>query len=372
MTESVKCKWGNITGWNDVFAVCPPARNVSDGTQLTTGLTMSLYPLKFKPRMLRKMWGGRKLETVLRKSLPEGPIGESWELYDFPPGVVDVSRDWVSSEVAEGPLSGKTLHQLVGKFGRELYGDVSLVGAHGQFPILIKFLDAKEDLSVQVHPDEAYAKANPGAHLKNEAWYVVQADAGSRLLKGLKPGVTRESFGRAIGDGSVESTIHSIPAKEGDCFYLPSGTVHALGAGILAAEVQTPSDSTYRVFDFNRVDPSTGKTRTLHVEQALKCIDFNAREKPETLALGELAKCEYFTVWKRILTGGKRHELTWGEPIVLMFLEGRGQVASAANDIRTTYTAGETILIPALLSKPAVAAGDNSVWIEVRLGRNPN
>jgi mannose-6-phosphate isomerase len=331
---------------------------------------MSLYALKFKPRMMRKMWGGRKLETVLGKSLPEGPIGESWEVYDFPPGVVDESRDWISSEVAEGPLAGKTLHELVGEFGRDLHGDVKLVGSHGQFPILIKFLDAKEDLSVQVHPDEAYAKANPGAHLKNEAWYVVQADAGSRLLKGLKRGVTRESFGRAIGDGSVESTIHSIPVREGDCFYLPSGTVHALGAGILAAEVQTPSDTTYRVFDFNRVDPSTGKTRTLHVEQALKCIDFAAKETPERLPVPEVAKCDYFTIWKRVMSSGHRHDCKWSEPIVLIFLEGRGYVASAANEIQTNFRAGETILIPSSLAKPAVVTESNSVWLEVRLGRS--
>ena len=151
-----------------------------------------------------------------------------------------------------------------------------LVGPQGQFPILIKFLDAREDLSVQVHPDDAYAKTHPEAHLKNEAWFIVQADRGSRLLKGLKPGVTRQRFEKSIADGSVESTINSIPVKAGDCFYLPSGTVHALGAGILAAEVQTPSDTTYRVFDFNRNDPSTGEPRTLHVEQAMQCIDFSA------------------------------------------------------------------------------------------------
>ena len=330
---------------------------------------MSLYPLKFKPRLVPKMWGGRKLETVLGKALSGGAIGESWELYDFPPGVVDESPGWISSEVAEGPLAGRTLHELVGEFGRDLHGTVPLVGPHGQFPILIKFLDAKEDLSVQVHPDEAYAMANPGAHLKNEAWYVVQADAGSRLLKGLKPGVTQESFAQAIADGSVESTIHSIKAKAGDCFYLPSGTVHALGAGILAAEVQTPSDTTYRVFDFNRVDPSTGKTRKLHVEQALKCIDFSGRETSERLAEAELAKCEYFTVWKRNLSKGQTYELKAGEPVVLMFLRGKGRVTSAANDVPIGFNAGETVLFPASLGKPVVLAESDSIWLEVRLGR---
>src|SRR5690349_21561647 len=145
----------------------------------------SLYPLKFNPRFVEKIWGGRKIETILEKKLPPGQmIGESWELYDFPPGVVEGTSGWVSAEVANGPLAGKTLHQLVEQFGKDLYGDVSLVGELGQFPILIKFLDAREDLSIQVHPDDAYCRDNADAHLKSEAWYVVQADGGSRILKG--------------------------------------------------------------------------------------------------------------------------------------------------------------------------------------------
>jgi mannose-6-phosphate isomerase len=331
---------------------------------------MSLYALKFRPRLLPKMWGGRKLETVLGKSLPAGAIGESWELYDFPPGVVDESGSWVSSEVAEGPLAGTTLHDLVKEFGRELLGMVPLNGPHGQFPILIKFLDAKEDLSVQVHPDEAYARANPGAHLKSEAWFVVQADKGARLLKGLKLGVTPEVFARAIADGSVESTINSIPVKAGDCFYLPSGTVHALGAGILAAEVQTPSDTTYRVFDFNRVDPSTGKPRKLHVEQALKCIDYSFNVGGEMCDVPEIVRSEYFTVWKRNLSTGKTHEFRWGnEPIVLMFLDGSGKLSSEGGGIVVDFKKGDTVLLPASLVKPKAVAGSGAMWLEVRLGK---
>src|SRR4051794_13538514 len=159
---------------------------------------MSLYPLIFKPRLLEKIWGGRKIETVLGKSLPPGKqIGESWELYDFPPGVVDKSSDWVSAHVANGPLEGRTIHQLVEEFGDELLGDVKLA-PQGQFPILIKFLDACEDLSVQVHPDRDYANTDPDAHLKSEAWYVVENDSGARIYKGLQRGVTRDGFRAAI------------------------------------------------------------------------------------------------------------------------------------------------------------------------------
>src|SRR5579864_383711 len=142
---------------------------------------MFLYPLKFRPRFVEQVWGGRKLQTVLDMPIPPAKlIGESWEIFDFPPRVIDGSDGWVSSVVAGGPLAGRTLHELVGAFGADLHGDVPLCGAHGQFPILIKFLDAREDLSVQVHPDQAYASANPHAHLKSEAWYVVQSDPGSR------------------------------------------------------------------------------------------------------------------------------------------------------------------------------------------------
>jgi mannose-6-phosphate isomerase len=330
---------------------------------------MSLQPLKFKPRYLAKMWGGRKIESVLGKSLPAATIGESWELFDFPPGVVDESADWISSVVADGPLEGKTLHELVVEFGRELYGSVPLVGPHGQFPILIKFLDAAQDLSVQVHPDAVYAKANPGAHLKNEAWFVVQADPGSRLLKGLRPGVTRESFAKAIADGSVESSINSITVNAGDCFYLPSGTVHALGAGILAAEVQTPSDTTFRVFDFNRVDPSTGKLRTLHVEQAMKCIDFSGGAEGVKSSSGpELVKCDYFSIRKVMLKKGEEVLISGGEPVVLMFIEGEGRVTSGEQWKATEFVRGDTVLLPALLRESIAIANSDSVWLEVKLG----
>ncbi|MDB5297671.1 MAG: pmi, partial [Phycisphaerales bacterium] len=205
---------------------------------------MDLYPLKFKPRLVEKIWGGRKLESVLGKPLPAGKqIGESWELYDFPPGVVDGSSDWVSAAVADGPLAGRTLHALLAELGADVHGDVPLVPVAGsdvgQFPILIKYLDAREDLSIQVHPDAAYCAAHPGAHLKTEAWYVLQHDAGARVLKGLNPGVTREAFEQASAAGTVERLIGSVPAKVGQCHFLPSGTVHALGAGMLVAEVQT-------------------------------------------------------------------------------------------------------------------------------------
>jgi mannose-6-phosphate isomerase len=335
---------------------------------------MPLYPLKFHPRFVEKMWGGRKIETVLGKPLPAGKrIGESWELYDFPPGVVEKSADWVSAQIANGPLAGKSLHWAVGEFGKDLLGDVPLAGAE-QFPILIKFLDAREDLSVQVHPDEKYAAEYADAHLKSEAWYVLENDPGARIFKGLRPGTTREQFRAALEDGSSEQYLKSIPVKPGQCYYLPSGTVHALGAGILAAEVQTPSDTTFRVFDFNRVDPSTGQLRTLHVEQAMKCIDFSGVPEPHQprkhvgsffTTVTSLVHCPYFTMEKVRFSEGVEQPVPFDDPVVWMMLEGEAEIRVEAVPEPTRFKRGETILLPAAMKNPVIKTLSDCAWIEV-------
>lgn len=312
--------------------------------------------------MVEKMWGGRKLQTVLGKALPaDKPIGESWELFDFPPGVVDSSKDWISSQVTNGPLAGRTLHWLVENHRQELLGPVAPSGEHGQFPILIKFLDAREDLSVQVHPDREYADCNPHAHLKSEAWYVLQADRGSRLLNGLKPGVTRDGFKAAIDRGDVDRLIEAVEPREGECFYLPSGTVHALGAGILVAEVQTPSDTTFRVFDFNRIDPSIGKPRALHVEEALVCIDFSSSgvESHAPASDSQLVTCPYFHLEKVQILAGDRHEFEHDGPMVLIVIEGRIDLAGVE------CRRGEVVLLPACLRKTQAEAVENCTCLAV-------
>ena len=336
---------------------------------------MNLYPLMFKPRFVEKIWGGRKIETVLGKSLPPGKqIGESWEIYDFPPGVVEGSSGWVSAEVSNGPLAGKTLHELVTAHGTALTGNVPLVGEAGQFPILIKYLDAREDLSVQVHPPQEYADAHAGAHLKTEAWYVVQNDPGARLLKGLAPGVTREAFEQSIEDGSVESKIQAIPIKPGDCHYLPSGTVHALGAGILVAEVQTPSDTTFRVFDFNRLEPATGKPRALHVQQAMECIDFSGVDKTQQTrshvagyftTVTRLVKSPFFQIEKVRMTEGVEEAVPYDEPVVWMMLEGRAEVRVEGMKEPTKIARGDTVLLPAAMKNPTIKTLADCVWLEV-------
>ncbi len=342
---------------------------------------MPLYPFKFKPRLVEKMWGGRKLESVLGKALPpDKPIGESWELYDFPPGVVEGSAGWVSSEIANGPHAGRSLHWAVSEFGREVHGDVPLVGPKGpdgrgtQFPILIKFLDAREDLSVQVHPDERYCQGNPDAHLKCEAWYVLQSDPGARILKGLRPGTTLEGFKAAVDRGTVEELITTVPVKPGQCCYLPSGTVHALGAGTLVAEVQTPSDTTFRLYDFNRVDPSTGKPRKLHVDQALDCVDFSGKPEEKQIrshvaglftTVSRLVTCTYFKMEKVRFTEGVEEAVPYDEPVVWIMLEGTAEVKVDGVKEATRFTRGETVLLPAAMKNPVIKTTTDCVWLEV-------
>ncbi len=336
-------------------------------------MPVPLYPLLFRPRFVEKIWGGRKIETVLGKPLPAGKqVGESWELFDFPPGVVDGSADWVSAAVANGLLAGRTLHAVVAEYGPALMGRVPLA-PQGQFPILIKYLDAREDLSVQVHPDQAYADANPGAHLKSEAWYVLQQDEGSRLLKGLASHTNRERFAAAIGAGTVEGHINAVRVKPGDCHYLPSGTVHALGAGILVAEVQTPSDTTFRVHDFDRVDATTGKPRTLHVEQAMACIDFDAppaADPPRAHAAGvhttvsRLVDCPYFRLEKVRFGEGVEQPVPYRDPVVWMMLEGRAEVRVDGQPA-VTVARGDTVLLPADLRNPVLRTLADCVWLEV-------
>jgi mannose-6-phosphate isomerase len=337
-----------------------------------------LYPLKFRPRLLEKIWGGRKLET-LGKHLPEGKqVGESWELYDFPPGAIGNER-WESSIVSNGSLAGQTLHEVILAHGRALYGDVPLLPPHGQFPLLVKFLDAREHLSVQVHPDAAYAAAHPGAHLKTEAWYVVQADPGARLFKGLRPGVTRAEFAQAIRDGTVEETIRAIPAKEGHCHFLPSGTVHALGAGILVAEMQTPSDTTYRVFDFNRVDATTGKPRPLHVDDALACIDFTGRETPQPRShvaglfttVTRLVTSEFFKVEKVRFAEGVEEAFPYDEPVVWMMLDGQAEIKVDGLREPVRFGRGDTVLLPAQMDNPVIKTTQPCVWLEVTFPTKP-
>jgi mannose-6-phosphate isomerase len=222
-----------------------------------------LYPFTFRPIFKERIWGGRALERLYRKSLPpKVPIGESWEISDRPGD---------ASVIANGPLAGKDLRWLMENHERDLLGDAK--SANGRFPLLIKILDAQEKLSLQVHPPAEKAAELRGEP-KTEAWYIADAAPGAELYVGLKRGVTRGEFEQKIKTGDVAECFHRVPVRAGDTMFLPSGRVHAIGAGLVIFEIQQNSDTTYRVFDWNRVGLD-GKPRELHVAESLASIDFN-------------------------------------------------------------------------------------------------
>jgi len=221
-----------------------------------------LYPLTFHPIFKERVWGGRALEILYRKALPAAvPIGESWEISDRPGDV---------SVIANGPLAGKNLRWLMEHHERELLGDAQ--PPNGRFPLLVKLLDAREKLSLQVHPPADKAAAL-GGEPKTEMWYIAQAAPGAELYVGLKRGVTPTEFEQKIQTGDVANCFHRLPVATDDAMFLPSGRVHAIGAGLVIFEIQQNSDTTYRVFDWNRVGLD-GKPRELHVTQSLASIDF--------------------------------------------------------------------------------------------------
>ncbi len=232
----------------------------------------SLYGLSFHPVFKERVWGGRLLEQLYHKALPPGvPIGESWEISDRPGDV--------SSLAGGGPLYGRDLRWLMENCERDLLGDAK--SANGRFPLLVKILDAQEKLSLQVHPP-AHKATELGGEPKTEAWYIAHAAPGAELYVGLKRGVTRAGFEAKIKTGGVAECFHRVPVKAGDTMFLPSGRVHAIGAGLVIFEFQQNSDTTYRVFDWNRVGLD-GKPRDLHVEQSLASVDFDDFE-PELVS----------------------------------------------------------------------------------------
>lgn len=319
------------------------------------------YPLIFAPILKDKVWGGRRL-AAFGKNLPAGQnIGESWELADM--AVTSASGGGggaAVSTITNGPLAGRTVRDASALWGAALLGPVKLTGAGG-FPMLVKFLDAREDLSVQVHPSPAYAASHADSHLKTECWYIMAAEPGAVLYKGVKPGVTRESFARHIQTGEVVHDMIAVPAVVGECHNLPSGTCHALGAGVLVAEIQTPSDTTYRVYDWGR----TG--RELHIEQALACIDFGPAPAParvpEGSPRGRLVTTEFFQVDGVRLAAGASQPMGFGaRPTVVMMLEGAAELAGPAGAV--ALKAGQTALVPAAIAEATTlrtAAGLNAL-----------
>ena len=317
-------------------------------------------PFSLTPRVFEKVWGGQRLGR-LGKSLadPQARYGESWELADMPvtnPGGAGGSP--VRTLIASGPLEGRTLRDAIDVWGAALLGNTRPT-PEGDFPLLVKFLDACENLSVQVHPSPAYAAAHPKANIKTECWYILDAEPGSVIYKGLRPGVTRETLGAhaRAGDAAIVKDLVAIPAIPGECHNLPSGTVHALGAGVLIAEVQAPSDTTYRLYDWGR------KGRELHVEQSLECAMFEEPPAPTRIAPDgkrtRLVTTEYFTLDGFVIEPGRPVAVTsaGSRCAAVIGIDGRGRIVTP-DGASLAIASGETAVVPAACSNAKIHADE--------------
>jgi mannose-6-phosphate isomerase len=307
-----------------------------------------MYPLRFAPIYQYRLWGGRKLAGLLAEPLPgDGPIGEAWVLSD---------REDYSSRVANGSFKGRTLDQLMEQCPAQLMG--RLAGRFPRFPLLLKFIDAREMLSVQVHPSDAHKDLLPAGETgKTEAWVVLEAGTESRICTGLKPGIDADDVRRALANGELADILMCFTPKPGDGVFIPAGTVHTLGGGVVVFEVQQNSDVTFRLYDWDRVDAKTGQPRPLQVDQALACIDFAGSEGALVAPVGEsttpveretLFDCAPFRLWRL------RGQLPFavgaaGVPRVLVCIEGKGQVehSGAAYEVGK----GDVFLLPAVLGR---------------------
>ena len=319
-----------------------------------------LYPLTFRPVFKERVWGGREIERLYGKTLPPGaPIGESWEISDRP-GDAGV--------VTNGPLAGKDLRWLMENHAAELLGGAKPATGN-RFPLLCKILDAREKLSLQVHPPASKAAAL-GGEPKTEMWFVADAAPAAELYVGLKRGVTRAEFERKIRDGSVAECFHRLPVKTGDAMFLPSGRVHAIGAGLVLFEIQQNSDTTYRVFDWNRAGLD-GQPRKLHVAESLASIDFNDFEPP--LVQGRFAGGEVktrplvndplFNVEVLEMKTGAGLSLKTQKLQIVAVVHGRFQVKG--DSVSVDLAAGQFCLFPASLEQTKISAQSEATLLRI-------
>ncbi len=310
-----------------------------------------MEPITFTPLYMERVWGGRALERIYGRNLPEDaiPYGESWEIVD---------REDAQSVVDHGPLKGLTLNQLWRNQRDQVFGAGFL--DHPRFPILLKVLDARDDLSLQVHPPDHLAEKLAGDP-KTEMWFIADCDPGAKLYVGLKRGTTRRTFETALRAGTAADCVHSIMPQPGDSIFIPSGRLHAIGAGFLIHEIQQNSDTTYRVFDWNRPGLD-GNPRDLHIEESLASIDFNDIEPTMDSAVGDnLARCTYFSTDKKSMTPGE----TIGNPradrfSIISVVDG---VLESGDGLR--FGKGQFLLLP--VGASPLSARENSTILQITL-----
>ena len=327
-----------------------------------------LYPLKFEPIYKPRIWGGNRLRTLLNKNTAPDNCGESWE--------ISAIKDNISV-VANGFLAGNDLQELIEIYMGDLVGDTVYENFGDTFPLLIKFIDANKDLSVQVHPNDEIAYDNHSSFGKTEMWYVLETEKGAKNITGIKSNIKPDEIAKRLANNTLEEVLISESAAKGDVFYIPAGRVHATGKGILFAEIQQTSDITYRLYDYNRLDDS-GKPRELHIESALQAIDYELNTPAKTPyqheknKLNELINCPYFTTNLLPLEGKINREL---EPldsfVIYMCVSGSCKLRQNENSDFETLQKGETILIPALLHELQIEALEKeTILLEIYMNNN--
>lgn len=306
-------------------------------------MTFNPQPLSFEPIFKERIWGGTKLNSVFDKKIISEYTGESWELS---------SIKGSESVVSNGIYANQTLNELIEKYAEEILGTAVLARFGKQFPLLFKYLDAREALSIQVHPNDEVAQKRHQSFGKTEMWYVVEAQENAKIIVGFEPKTTRQKFQNAIANQQITSLLTEKKAKNGDAFFIKTGTVHAIGAGILIAEIQQTSDITYRIYDFDRKD-ANGNTRELHLDLAFEAIDFEAKDaqidyqtKPDIA--NKMIDCQYFTTNIICLQTNLSVSKTPSSFTVYMCVEGSFSIT--LNQKCFTYQKGDTILIPAVMT----------------------
>lgn len=319
---------------------------------------MPLYPLRFAPVFKERVWGGRRLERWFPE-LPPGPIGEAWVLSDHPQG---------RTPVANGPLKGETIQSLKGRFGPSLLGERGLHPRTGEFPLLFKLLDAQQDLSIQVHPSDDFPGLPPGELGKSEMWVVLDAEPEAKIVYGLAEGTTPHSLAAAIREGQTMRAMRQLTVRPGDVLDVPAGVVHALGAGLLVAEIQQSSDTTYRLYDYDRPGLD-GRPRELHLAQALAAVSYGALPQvahPVAAAPNQwqrIVSSTFFHTDRAVCAGTWHQETDPATFEALLILDGQGSIRWPGGTDR--LAAGQAWLVPASLGRYALEGDFKALRVRV-------
>lgn len=318
-------------------------------------------PIEFTPYFKEVIWGGNSLKDYKNvQNLPD-KIGESWEISEVP---------GYESVVSSGEYKGKNLSQLISEFGENLLGSKVLKKYNGKFPLLIKFIDAADNLSLQVHPDDKLAKERHNSLGKTEMWYIVKTAPNAKIISGFKKEISPDEYEKSVKDGSFMETVAEHDALPGDVFFLPAGRVHGIGAGNLLAEIQETSDITYRIFDYNRKD-ANGKPRELHIDAAKDAIDFKVYDNYKNSTSGDqsdfevLVESEHFKTCKIIVNGEKKEELPEGSFTILICVEGEAEVICEEGSSKIER--GKTLLLPADVREVAFKGKATLLKVDVNI-----